>query len=950
MTIDGIGPIERRELLRRVGAALALAGIGGCTRAPARKLVPYVDKPRGVVPGEPQRYATASTLDGYAVGLLVEAHEGRPTKVEGNPNHPASLGATTAIDQASILSLYDPARLGAVRRRGAVASWRELDAALHGGRWAHEHGAGLWIVLEPTSSPTTKRLLDQIQNAWPLANVCFASPFSRASTWTGAQLALGRTLDPVFDLARAKVIVALDSDLLASGPGSLRYARDFADGRRDPRTRMNRLYVAEPSVTPTGMTADHRLAVRRSDLPALARTMAAALRGEPTPAARNTWATAVARDLLAHRGASVVVVGDAQPPETHALGWAMNAILGNVGVALRPVESPLLDAGGPSHEPSRLFAALADGAVDTLVVIGVDLVHGATGDVDARELIAKARTSAVVGQYADATSAACEWSAPLAHPLESWDDALAFEGTATVVQPLIDPLRGGRTTAAMLDALASAGSAPTMPRPNAETLVRATWQAEWGVGAEGFDDRWAGALAAGVVDGTARASVTVAVAVDSARLRTEFIRSAPERGGANGARTLELTVVPDPRVYDGRFTHNAWLLELPDPVTKLTWENAAQLSPTTARALGVRNGDVVTLRVGSRSLDVPVIIVPGTADDSVALAAGWDRGGDAVGAGLGTNAFALLARQQHRVATGLALERTHRRSELALTQREHDLRDPVRATAVLRHASLAEHRAHPNAIGASRHLPSLYESSEPAGGPKWAMTIDLSSCTGCSACVVACQAENNVPVVGREAVVAGRAMHWLRVDAYALGAETESRVPQPMLCQHCEMAPCEYVCPVNATVHSNDGLNEMVYNRCVGTRFCSNNCPYKVRRFNWFDYWRDTPALAQMARNPEVTVRARGVMEKCTFCVQRIRTAENRARAGGQALADGDIRTACEQACPTRAIVFGDKADRTSRVAKLQDDPRAFSVLEELGTRPRVQYLARIRNTNEELE
>ncbi len=667
----------------------------------------------------------------------------------------------------------------------------------------------------------------------------------------------------------------------------------------------------------------------------LPRALAAALGPSASRVVMHAgWARAVARDLAAHKGRCAVLVGQGQPPELHALAHALNAVLGNVGTTIAYTASPVVDAGTQAFDLAPLARELDAGNVETLIVCGGNPVYGAPADLDFARRFPFARESVYLGAYVDETARACRWFAPLAHFLESWGDGRAPDGTVSLVQPLTRPLRGGHTVSELLAALL--GGDDTSPRD----ALRAYWTR----GNQASDwDSW---LEKGVVPGS----------------RFPLLSPPPVRYGAIGdaiARmpaaeaSLELTFRADVRAHGGVDANNAWLMELPDPVTRQTWGNAALLSPATAARLGLADGEVVRLSLGERSAVVPVLVAPGHADETIGLALGYGRSGEGerTALGVGTNAGDLRTSAADWYARGLTRAKTGAQETLALEQVHSSIEG--RDDSILLHRTLEEYRRDPGFAKGSDERPlALYPAAPETrgGGHQWGMVIDLNACTGCAACVVACQAENNVPVVGKAGVTKGRAMHWLRIDRYFLGPPEDPRpLLEPMLCQHCEKAPCEYVCPVNATTHSSDGLNQMTYNRCVGTRFCSNNCPYKVRRFNWFDYHADDAPTSASVHNPEVTVRARGVMEKCTYCVQRIRGAEIRAEVGHRLLVDGDVRTACEEACPSRAITFGDIADPSSRVSALRTSDRRFAVLNEVGTVPRTRYLARITNPNPEL-
>lgn len=957
VAIEELDPIARREFFARMGATLALAGLSGCTRAPREEIVPYVVQPPEIMPGRPRTYATALAPDGYAVGLLVETHEGRPTKVEGNPEHPASLGGAGAREQASLATLYDASRAQACKEGARIVPWSAIARGLKSGRWREREGRGLHLVLAPTSSPTVARLLEALREACPHARVTFSTSPAKRNAWEGTRAAFGRVVEPRFDLAETDVILSLDADVLARGPSHLRLSRAYAERRTGERDvpAMNRLYVVEPLVSLTGAAADHRLAVKSADVVAIAARLALTIGAWPNAdelaaIARSAephrlWVDAVARDLVAHRGRSLVVAGDDQPPLVHALAHAVNAKLGNVGTTVDFAPSPIVDAGAPSHGMVPLLQALDAGEVETLIVAS-NVAYASPATLDLARHLPRARERIYIGEHDDETSAFCTHFVARAHDFECWSDARAFDGTLSVAQPLLQPLYDGRS---LLDVLAVLVGRETA---SAYDLVRETFSVATASTAgptrgrsDDVDRALRSALKKGFIDRTAFERTEVRI--DEAAV-AHLVRDEARRISAATARRVDVTEArfelvtrPDPSLHDGSTAPNAWLLELPSPITSLTWTNAATISPTTARALGLASGDEVELRSNGGRVIAPACVVPGQADGTVGLTLGWGRTmGPEVARGRGANAYALGAEERGEVV----VTKTGRTRDLATTQPHRSLEG--RDASIARHATRDEAASTP-----PRKKPlSLYEPTSDRGSarePRWAMAVDLSRCTGCGACVVACQAENNVPTVGEVGVAKGRAMHWLRVDRYEVGdADAPARVFQPMLCQHCEKAPCEYVCPVNATVHSDDGLNAMVYNRCVGTRFCSNNCPYKVRRFNWFDFHRDESPVEQLVHNPNVTVRERGVMEKCSFCVQRLRAHEIRRERGEK---PPPVQTACQQTCPSGAIVFGDLRDETSPVAHLHRSARAYAALDELGTSPRIRYLTRLKNPNPEL-
>jgi MoCo/4Fe-4S cofactor protein with predicted Tat translocation signal len=935
-------PVGRREFLKLMGASLALAGLAGCTSPPGDRIVPYVKAPEEVIPGKPLFFATTLSLGGYGLGVLVESHTGRPTKIEGNPNHPASLGSTDALAQAAILSLYDPDRAQVVTQTGQVSTWAAFIAALAPPLEAQKRrrGGGLRLLTETVTSPTLAAQLGALLGRFPEARWHQYEPAGRDAVRAGARLAFGEVVNTVYRFDKADVVLALDADFLASGPGSVRYARDFA-ARRHPREAeapMSRLYAVESAPTPTGATADHRLALRPSEVEAFARALARTLGVEDGSAAAPAaayapWVAAVAADLKQHAGACVVVPGEYQAPAVHALAHAMNRALGNVGrtvVYTDPVESSPVDQMASLRE---LTADMQAGRVELLVILGGNPVYGAPADIPFAEALQKVPLRIRLGLYEDETSALCQWHVPEAHALESWGDTRAFDGTISLVQPLIAPLYGGRSAHELLAVLIE-GTA----RPGYE-ILREHWRSRLASG--DFEREWRAALHDGVVAGTALPPRVPA-------LRLGLPAGAPA-GGAQG--TLEVAFRPDPAVWDGRFANNGWLQELPRPLTKITWDNAARVSPATAERLGVGSEDVLELELGGRKLAAPVWVDPGHADESLTLALGYGRTrAGRVGTGVGFDASRLRTAAAPWAAAGCAARRTGDRQPLATTQTT----SLIVGRQLVRSASLAAFRKDPEFAHALGHDPAPDMTFYPAFSSEpnaWGMVVDLTACTGCGACVVACQAENNIPVVGKEQVSRGRAMHWLRVDRYFQGSLDAPAIHhQPVACMQCELAPCEPVCPVGATVHSGEGLNDMVYNRCVGTRYCSNNCPYKVRRFNFLQYADvETPSL-QLLHNPNVTVRSRGVMEKCTYCVQRINAARIAAKREERDIRDGEVVTACQAACPSRAITFGNLKDPKSRVAALKADPRSYGLLGDLNTRPRTSYLARVRNLNPELE
>jgi molybdopterin-containing oxidoreductase family iron-sulfur binding subunit len=935
---------DRRRFLQLMAASMALAGIEGCSSPPPETIMPYVRQPVDVTQGVPLYFATAMPRSGGAIGLVAKSHMGRPTKLEGNELHPASLGATDAWAQASLLTMYDPDRSQTVMRRGVISTWSEVLTAVRDSLGKAKDGAGVWVLSPPVTSPTLVRQREALLAALPQAQWRVYEPVSRDHARQGAVAAFGQDVQPLYQFANADVVVALDADFLCQGGGAVRYARDFMARRgAEGQVAGNRLYAIETSYTPTGAAADHRLPLRPSQIEQFAQGLADRLgvSGATTPTAAagidEKWLSAIADDLAAHRGKSLVVAGDHQPANVHTLVHAMNETLGNVGGTVTYIPPIAGDTADGVQSLRELTDALNAGQVTLLVITDGNPVYDAPPELKFADALRKAETAIHFGLYYDETAEMCPWHVPAAHFLESWSDARAYDGTAAIVQPLIAPLYEGKTVHELLSVLAD-----QTPQPSYD-LVRSTWQREFG---DEFEERWRSAISDGVVAKTQAEAITPTLSRELTARRSAENES-PSSDGA-----LELLLLPDPSIYDGRYANNGWLQELPKPLTKLTWENAVLLAPATAQKLGVGTDDVVRLEANGQTITGVVCVMPGHAEESVTCHLGYGRTrAGRVGSNLGFNAYRLRTVESGYIIRGATLSKTGDRSELARTQKHHEIDD----RNIVHQATVAEYQADPHAVlpEALREELATMLPEQRYDGFKWGMAIDLSKCMGCNACVVACQAENNVPVVGKDRVIRSREMHWLRLDVYYHGEPGNPQaVTQPMLCQHCEKAPCEIVCPVAATTHSSEGLNEMTYNRCIGTRYCSNNCPYKVRRFNFFEYNGDPTPVLKLLHNPDVTVRSRGVMEKCTYCVQRIDHARIDAKKAAvdtghlPTIADGSLQTACQQACPTEAIVFGDINDANSRVAKLKKDPRNYGVLSELDTQPRTTYLVKLRNPN----
>jgi molybdopterin-containing oxidoreductase family iron-sulfur binding subunit len=937
---------DRRQFLKLMSASLALAGVTGCTREPQEKILPYVSAPVGSVAGEPRFYATAFTLGGFALGVLVESNMGRPTKIEGNPLHPASLGGTDTFAQACVLDLWDPDRSQAVTHRGEVSTWEAFAAALERQRdgLAKKQGSGLRVLTETVTSPTLAAQLQALLARYPKAQWHQYDPVNRDNVYDGTRMAFGEALDVRHRFDRAQTVLSLDADFLGAGNARVRTARDFIHGRatRVAAGTSNRLYAIASTPNLTSAFADHPVSLRAGDIEQAARRVARLL-GVPVSAPDTiagipeAWLAACVRDLDAHRGASIVVAGDRQPAIVHALAHAMNARLGNPGTTVEYTDPVVADPANQGNSLRSLARDMAARAVDTLVVIGGNPVYCGLNDVAFTAGLANVAMSVHLGLYEDETSTHCQWHLPATHFLEAWSDARAFDGTITIQQPLIAPLYAGRSTHELIAMLGEGTSR------SGYAIVREFWQPRFG---SDFDVGWNTALRDGIVANTALAARTVTVRNDAF----------PPAAGTSSAgkavdASLELQFMPDPSVFDGRYANNAWLQELPKPLTKLTWDNAVLIAPALAQRLSLANEDVVELDYHGAKVEAPVWIMPGHADGAVSVSLGYGRTrAGRVGDGHGFDAYALRTADSRWFARGLTLRKTGKTYALATTQSHHSMegRDLVRVT------TLAQLARNPQAATASERstfpTDTLYDSRPGNNDYKWGMAIDLGACIGCNACTIACQAENNIPTVGKKEVARGREMHWIRIDRYYQGTpEAPRTLFQPVPCMQCEHAPCELVCPVEASVHDAQGLNVQVYNRCVGTRFCSNNCPYKVRRFNFLQYVDEDIESLKAQRNPQVTVRMRGVMEKCSYCIQRIENGRIVADKENRRVRDGEVVTACQAVCPTQAITFGDLNDPASRVKAVKTSPLNYALLGELNTRPRTTYLARLTNPNPEL-
>ncbi len=1002
--------VSRRGFMGLAGATLAAAStaLSGCIRKPIEHIVPYSNRPEDLVPGEPVFFATAAYVGGEAIGLLVESQEGRPTKVEGNPKHPASAGKAGSLAQASVMGLYDSDRSKKPCNKGSESSWESLWTAIEG-TGSRGDDAGVAVLVDDRPSPTLNRLIAEFQASTTGAKVFSYAPGARVNSNAGADLAGMTGQRANYDFSKASVVLSLDSDFLGVG-GSTADQGGFARARRvvQPTDEMNRLYCVESVFSLTGTMADHRLRLPASrmgsflgalatdliagglTLPASASGIGSALASHGLDEVHAAWVKGLSADLLAHKGASLIAVGEGQPPAVHALGYLLNSALGNVGETLS-----FAGRGGVSGAGSigMLAQALESGSVSTLLILGGNPAYDAPVDLGFADLIGKAATTIHLSDRLDETSTLATWHVPEAHYLEAWGDLSSADGSVAIQQPLIAPLYGAVSAIELLAHVSGSGSTA------GRDLVMETWK---GSGGSNFDQSWRSWLHDGLVEVVEAAPVPVAAPVEEVgtedgsedaagepveEQETQMAAAVPAApvpatpaldfsglevvwsgmgSQSVSADSLEVQFRLDSTVYDGSYGNNPWLQELPDPMSKLTWDNAAVMNPLTAEGLSVATGDVVSITLGGRSLDIAVFVMPGAADYCILLPLGYGRekaGRFASGAGF--NVYSLRSSTSMNWAVGASITPSGSTYELCSTQ-DYGRLDPRLETpfgvveyprrSSVREASLDEFRKTPDFVKsyevmAAENLNSLWTEPNERLGQQWGMSIDLNVCTGCSSCTVACQAENNIMVVGKDRIAKGREMSWIRMDRYFTGDEDEPQaVVQPVACSHCETAPCEQVCPVAATAHSPDGLNDIAYNRCIGTRYCANNCPFKVRRFNYFAYSKENDAevpLGALQKNPDVTVRFRGVVEKCTYCVQRVNRAKIEAKVDGSGVVeDGRITPACAQACPTDAIIFGNINDKDSRVSKAKAESRTYAMLAELNIHPRTTYQGKLRNTN----
>lgn len=993
--------MDRRQFIGLMGASMGLAGLGvaGCVRKPTQYILEYNQRPEDLIPGTPRFFASALQVGGSVLGVLVESQDGRPSKIEGNPTHPLSRGATNAQAQAEVLSVYDPDRSQHAIRAEQAISIEEARAELAaiGTAAAGNGGAGLSVLVEDRHSPTFVSLLAQLTSAYPQARVFVHDTTSTPSRNAGLAMVGLPGTQVTYALRSARVVLSLDSDFLGTEPDATLHAREFAQGRRVESSdgSMNRLYAVEPAFTITGTSADNRLQVPASYVGEFGKALGAYFTAQGIAGAADlrsvtgtalndkftAWVEAVGADLLANRGHAVVLVGERQPAWLHALGFALNEALGAFDEIVRVSDRVDAPQGGTLSE---LVAALPQ--TQTLVIIGANPVYSATGDLDFAAAVGAVNKIVHLGYTFDETGRRAHVHIPMSHALEAWSDLRGADGSASIAQPLIEPLYPSLSDIEALALMLPSASvvdgviADDGEATSAYAQIRRYWSGRTMSSGLLFDRAWRRWVHAGLIEEPAMVWRRGALTVTGLAAAAATTPSAPTAGA------LEVVFALDSKVLDGRFANNGWLQELPDPITKLCWDNAALIGVQTARELGLHFHDAVDpsdnaaaverdrnipitkygqlqapvarLTVGGRTVEVPVFITPGVAANVVVLPLGYGRtAGGAVADGhgpvhVGVAVNPLRTTTEPWIQTGATLAATGSTFTLATTQDHGSLE----GRPLVGEATLEEYRARPDFVQDMELMPahelvSLWTEPNPRSGQQWGMSIDLTTCIGCNACTIACQAENNIPVVGKERVLQGREMSWIRLDRYYSGdVENPQAVMQPLACMHCETAPCEQVCPVAATVHGPEGTNDMVYNRCIGTRYCANNCPFKVRRFNFFNFNRENDEanpLLRLQRNPDVTVRFRGVMEKCTYCVQRVNEAKIAAKVEGDGVVpDGGVTPACAQVCPTEAIVFGDVNDPNSRVSRAKRRNHDFVLLSWLNIHPRTSYLARIRNPN----
>jgi len=955
--------LSRRNFLSLIAASVALAGLEGCKK-PVQKIIPYVEAEIGTIPGIPKYYASTLPFKNNALGVVIENHDERPVKVEGNEKHPTSLGKSNSFAQASTLEMYDPDRARGVKFKGKKVDWNEylnFAKSINDG-----NGKGLAVLMQESSSPTIKSIQEDFKKNLPNADWVVYESVNNENLYDGIELAFSKRLQPLYRLEKAQIIVSLGSDFLGVDDNNIYHTRKFAQNRNivDENSTMNRLYVAESSISSTGSSADHRLNVPQHEMENLLAELAYELKqlglkieAKKVKSSNNLWVKAAAKDLFDGRGESIIIGGSSLSKEFHQLIALINYNL------KAPIDYYPLNMSQVSSVKNfeSLCKDMKDGKINNLIILGANPVYDSPVDFDFAESLKKVKNSVHLTNIIDETSKLCSWNIAMNHYFECWGDAMTYDGHVSIVQPQIMPLFDSKSIIQVLSPIVHS------KEQSAYDTVKNVWKSKI-VKSGNFEREWDKVLH----DGLYKKPIFKKVNVKPA----SKISTAVLNNYSLDNDKFEIVFCPSSSVYDGRYANNGWLQEIPKPITSLTWDNAALISIKVAKKLNIKNGQMLEISVGDNSINIPAFITPGQNQKSITLELGYGRKFNGrIGNEVGFNVYPLRSSDSPSFILNGSIKVLNETYPLASTQDHHGLEDDKyaapgfddlanketqsRIPELVKQSTLDYYKDNPDWVQkkVEQHKPdkkrswadhSMYNPDwDYSKGPQWGMSIDLTSCTSCNACSIACQSENNIPVVGKQQVMNGREMHWIRIDNYFAGDPDNPEVStQSVACVHCELAPCESVCPVAATTHSSDGVNQMTYNRCLGTRYCANNCPYKVRKFNFYNYTRDLPEVVQMAMNPDVSIRFRGVMEKCTYCYQRISSARITAENEGREIKDGDFQVACQQSCPADAIKFGDINDPNSEVSKAKRRNRDYALLAHLGTAPRTTYLAKIRNQN----
>lgn len=961
--------LSRRNFLSLIAASVALAGLEGCKK-PVQKIIPYVEAEIGTIPGIPKYYASTIPWKNNALGVVIENHDERPVKVEGNEKHPSTLGKSNAFSQASTIEMYDPDRARGVKYNGKKVDWSEyLKFAKDINK---DDGKGLAVLMQESSSPTIKSIQNDFKTKFPSASWVSYESVNNENLYKGIEKAFSKKLQPIYRLENAQIIVSLGSDFLGVDDNNIYNTRKFAQNRDivDENSTMNRLYVAESSITSTGSSADHRLNIPQHEMESILaelsyelKKLGLSLDASKVKSSNNLWIKAAAEDLMSNRGDSIILGGSQLSPEFHQLIALLNNQL-NAPVDYYPLS---LSQVSSLADFKSLCDDIKNNKIKNLIILGANPVYDSPADFNFGDLLKNVPNSVHLTNILDETSKLCSWNIAMTHYFECWGDAMSYDGFVSIVQPQIMPLFDSKSAIQVLTPLVYSKELSSYD------TVKNVWKSDI-VKSGNFEREWEKVLHDGLYKNTIikKEQVRPSSKTSTAQLNN-FIELDDNK--------FEIVFNASSSVYDGRFANNGWLQEIPKPVTSLTWDNAALISIKVAKKLNIKNGQMIEIKIDNKSIKLPAWITPGQNQKSISLELGYGREFEGrLGNGVGFNVYPLRMSSNPSYSLNASISVLDETYPLASTQDHHGLEEDryaapgfdklsnnevqSRIPELVKQSTLDYYKDNPDWVQkkVEEHKPdkkrswadhSMY-NPEPeydySKGPQWGMSIDLTSCTSCNACSIACQSENNIPVVGKQQVMNGREMHWIRIDNYFAGdPDNPEMSTQSVACVHCELAPCETVCPVAATTHSSDGVNQMTYNRCLGTRYCANNCPYKVRKFNFYNYTRDLPEVVQMAMNPDVSIRFRGVMEKCTYCYQRVSAARISAENENREIQDGDFQVACQQSCPADAIKFGDINDPNSAVSKAKRRNRDYALLAHLGTAPRTTYLAKIRNQNPKL-